>query len=163
MRVGSPAGSGEGFDYMHAEDMQREDEAAADAYMAELAESAAPACYLPQLAALIQRPGAHRMITVSNSTHDCGKTSWRYLLPNVQTSHCDDALTRAASILPSHRSQETCMCAGVSGHGVQPDRLSLPALSLLWLQQGHACRRRLCAASGSSAPSLRDSPSATAR
>lgn len=35
--------------------MQREDEAAADAYIAELTESTAPACYLPQLAALVER------------------------------------------------------------------------------------------------------------
>ncbi len=70
MCVGSHAGSGEGFDYMHAEDMQREDEAAADAYMAELAESTAPACYLPQLAALIERPGVHRMLKVRD-LHAC--------------------------------------------------------------------------------------------
>ena len=52
------------FDYMQAEDMQREDEAAADAFMAEMAESTAPACYLPQLASLIERPGMHSTVVV---------------------------------------------------------------------------------------------------
>ncbi len=40
---------------MQAEEIQREDEAAADAYIAELTDTTAPACYLPQLAALVAR------------------------------------------------------------------------------------------------------------
>ena len=43
------------FDYMQAEEVQREDEAAADAYIAELTQDTAPACYLPHLAALAQQ------------------------------------------------------------------------------------------------------------
>ena len=40
---------------MQAEEIQREDEAAADAYIAELTDTTVPACYLPQLAALVER------------------------------------------------------------------------------------------------------------
>lgn len=52
------------FDYMQAEEGQREDEAAADAYIAELTQDTAPACYLPHLAALVQQrnvPGVVRV------------------------------------------------------------------------------------------------------
>ena len=58
-----PVGDG-AFDYMQAEEVQREDEAAADAYIAELTQDTAPACYVPHLAALAQQrdmPGAVRV------------------------------------------------------------------------------------------------------
>ena len=50
------AGEDSAFDYMQAEEVQREDEAAADAYIAELTQDTAPACYLPHLAALAAQP-----------------------------------------------------------------------------------------------------------
>ena len=52
------------FGCMQAEEVQREDEAAADAYIAERTQDTAPACYVPHLAALAQQrdmPGAVRV------------------------------------------------------------------------------------------------------
>ena len=52
------------FDYMQAEEVQREDEAAADAYIAELTQDTAPACHLPHLAALAQQRDAPGVVRV---------------------------------------------------------------------------------------------------
>lgn len=49
------SGEDRAFDYMQTEEVQREDETAADAYIAELTQDTAPACYLPHFAALAQQ------------------------------------------------------------------------------------------------------------
>ena len=64
---------GRAYDYMQAEEMHREDEAAADAYIAELTHDTVPACYLPHLAALAQQrnvPDAVKVL-VSSLMHWC--------------------------------------------------------------------------------------------
>ena len=49
---------------MQAEEVQREDESAADAYIAELTHDTAPACHLPHLAALAQQHNAPELVEV---------------------------------------------------------------------------------------------------